>query len=135
MSLRRFAILALAFFVSFDAAFVFACFAAALDQSQPTWKPPQSQENGKLDTARLQRLPDSAFAFPRVRKEPLADAAHVRSAIARFTQVKHVTDAERDLAFANIKKAAQYFGVEVKATEWRQLGLSSPARKRAQQPY
>lgn len=133
MTLRKFAILAPAFLVSFDAVFVSGCFAAAPDQIQPTWKPPQSQENGKLDTARLRRLPDSAFAFPRLRKEPLTDAAHVRSAIARLTQVKHVTEAERDLAFANIKKAAQYFGVEVKRTDWRKIVHSSPARKRAQQ--
>jgi hypothetical protein len=30
-------------------------------------------------------LPDSVFAFPHQRKEPLTDAAHVRNALARPT--------------------------------------------------
>ena len=54
------------------------------------------------------------FAFPRQRKEPLTDASHVRNALARFDQVEGVSDAERDLAFANIKKAAQYYGVDIR---------------------
>jgi hypothetical protein len=33
-------------------------------------------------------LPDSAFAFPKERKEPLVDASHVRNAVARFDQVE-----------------------------------------------
>jgi hypothetical protein len=38
-------------------------------------------------------LPDSVFAFPRQRKEPLTDADHVRNALARFDQVEGVSDA------------------------------------------
>jgi hypothetical protein len=53
-------------------------------------------------------LPESAFAFPLSRKEPMTDASHVRNAIARFDQVEDVSDAERELAFANIQKAASY---------------------------
>jgi len=52
----------------------------------------------------------------------MTDARHVRNAIARFDQVKDVTDFERDLAFANIQKAADYFGVEMKEMDWHQLG-------------
>jgi hypothetical protein len=52
-------------------------------------------------------------AFPRQRKEPLTDADHVRNALARFDQVEGVSDADRDLAFANIKAAAAYYGVNV----------------------
>jgi hypothetical protein len=33
-----------------------------------------------------------------------------------------VSDAERDLAFTNIQKAARYYGVEIRETDWRQLG-------------
>jgi hypothetical protein len=66
-------------------------------------------------------LPESAFAFPRSRKEPMTDASHVRSALARFNQVMDVSDAERDLAFTNIRKAARYYGVEISETDWRQL--------------
>jgi hypothetical protein len=62
------------------------------------------------------------FAFPRERKEPLTDAQHVRSAIARFNQVTGVTDEERDLAFANIQKAAAYYGVELSERSWHDLG-------------
>lgn len=67
-------------------------------------------------------LPDSAFAFPKQRKEPITDAGHVRSALARFDQVEEVSDDERDLAFANIAKAAKHFGVDMAETDWRDLG-------------
>jgi len=67
-------------------------------------------------------LPDSVFAFPNQRKEPLTDANHVRDALARFDQVEGVSDEERDLAFVNIKKAAEYYGINVHEKDWRQLG-------------
>lgn len=67
------------------------------------------------------KLPSAAFAFPRERKEPLTDAHHVRSAIARFAQVDGVDDRERALAFDNIKAAAAYYGVTVHAKTWRDL--------------
>ncbi len=51
----------------------------------------------------------------------MTDASHVRTALARFNQVADVSDAERDLAFANIRKAARYYGVEMRETDWRQL--------------
>ena len=83
---------------------------------QVTWKP--LRDGG--DVARS-KLPDSAFAFPIERKEPLTDAGHVRSAIARFGEVRGVTEPERAQAFANIKAAAEYFGVSVKASSWHEL--------------
>jgi len=52
----------------------------------------------------------------------LTDADHVRNALARFDQVKDVSDDERELAFANIKKAAKHYGVEVAERSWRDLG-------------
>ena len=67
-------------------------------------------------------LPDKAFAFPAQRKEPLVDASHVRSALARFNQVEGVTDAERDAAFGRIRKAAQKYDVELNEKDWRELG-------------
>jgi hypothetical protein len=66
-------------------------------------------------------LPESVFAFPRQRKEPLTDADHVRNALARFDQVEGVSDADLDLAFANIKAAADYYGVDVRENSWREL--------------
>jgi len=45
----------------------------------------------------------------------------VRNALARFDQVEDVSDADRDLAFANIQKAAKYYGVDVHETDWHQL--------------
>jgi len=68
-------------------------------------------------------LPDSVYAFPKERKEPLTDARHVRNAIARFDQVEDVSDAERDLAFANIKKAAKHYGIELTEKSWHDLGV------------
>lgn len=81
-----------------------------------TWKPLKTTGTGRDD------LPASVFAFPKARKEPLTDAAHVRTALARFDQVEGVTDEERDQAFANIKQAARHFGVAVAAKTWRELG-------------
>lgn len=67
-------------------------------------------------------MSNSEYAFPRERKEPLSDAAHVRNAIARFDQVKGVSDEEREQAFHRIKAAAKKFGVEMTETSWKQLG-------------
>jgi hypothetical protein len=85
---------------------------------QATWKP--HEKHGTL-TERSD-LPDSVFAFPKERKEPLTDASHVRNAIARFYQTTDVSDAERELAFANIKKAAAHYGVDMSETDWHELG-------------
>jgi hypothetical protein len=85
-----------------------------------TWKP--YEKHGQLDTDDRKELPDSAYAFPGKRKEPLTDASHVRNALARFDQVKDVTDRERDEAFANILAAARHYGVDVAEDNWRQLG-------------
>ncbi len=84
---------------------------------QATWKP--HEKHGEL-TERSD-LPDSVFAFPKQRKEPLTDADHVRNALARFDQVEGVSDADRDLAFANIKAAAAYYGIDVRERSWREL--------------
>jgi hypothetical protein len=83
-----------------------------------TWKP--HEKHGQW-TERGE-LPDSVFAFPKERKEPLTDATHVRNAIARFDQTIGVSDEERELAFANIKKAAEYYDVGMTETDWHQLG-------------
>jgi hypothetical protein len=85
---------------------------------EATWKP--HEKHGTL-TERSD-LPDSVFAFPKERKEPLTDASHVRNAIARFDQTIDVSDADRELAFANIKKAAHHYGVDMTETDWTQLG-------------
>ena len=85
---------------------------------QTTWEP--HEKHGHLTSK--SDLPDSVFAFPNERKEPLTDAEHVRNAVARFDQVTGVTDEERALAFANIQKAAAYYGVTLAETSWQQLG-------------
>ena len=83
-----------------------------------TWKP--HEKHGEL-TERSD-LPDSVFAFPKERKEPLTDASHVRNAIARFDQTIGVSNEDRELAFANIKKAAEYYGVDMTEKNWKELG-------------
>lgn len=85
---------------------------------QATWAP--HEKHGHL-TAKGD-LPDTVFAFPKQRKEPLTDARHVRNAVARFDQVTDVSDEDRALAFANIKKAADHYDVELSETSWRDLG-------------
>ncbi len=88
--------------------------------TQTTWK--AYEAHGDLSTHEKNDLPESVFAFPHQRKEPLTDASHVRNALARFDQVQDVSDAARDLAFANIKEAAQHYGVEITESSWRDLG-------------
>ena len=85
-----------------------------------TWKP--HEKHGDLSTKDRDKLPDSVYAFPGKRKEPLTDASHVRNALARFDQVKGVSDQERDQAFANILAAAKHHHVDVAEDDWRQLG-------------
>jgi len=95
---------------------------------QATWTP--HEKHGEL-TAKGD-LPDSVFAFPKQRKEPMTDAKHVRNAVARFDQVIDVSDADRALAFANIEKAAKYYDVDLSETSWRDLGAHpQPHRKEA----
>jgi hypothetical protein len=88
--------------------------------------PRQSQG---LSTADKDKLPDSTFAFPSERKEPLVDAKHVRNAIARFDQVEGVSDAERDKAWKRIIKAAKKYDVEVSESSWHELGNSKTQTK------
>jgi hypothetical protein len=75
-----------------------------------------------LSTEDRNEMSDSEYAFPEQRKEPLNNATHVRNAIARFDQVKDVSDADREKAFHRIKAAAKKFGVEMTETSWHQLG-------------
>lgn len=89
----------------------------------------RTKNNDVLDADERNALGDSTFAFPRVRKEPLNDARHVRNAIARFDQVRDVSDSERDEAFRRIKKAAKKYGVELTETRWQELGKPSAGRK------
>ncbi|HEY9792890.1 MAG TPA: DUF6582 domain-containing protein [Candidatus Obscuribacterales bacterium] len=91
-----------------------------MSEKKTTWKP--HEVHGELSTAKKDDLPESAFAFPKQRKEPLTDASHVRNAIARFDQVKDVSDEDRDLAFHNIEKAADHYGVDLKENNWHELG-------------
>lgn len=90
-----------------------------------TWRP--HEKHGTLMTQ--SDLPDTVYAFPKQRKEPLTDARHVRNAVARFDQVTGVTDADRALAFANIQKAAKYYDVHLSEASWSELGVH-PQRHR-----
>ena len=75
----------------------------------------------KITETRRDHLADEKFAFPKERKEPIHDAAHVRNAIARFKQVQGVTDAERDAAWKRIQSAAKKHQVELNEKGWRDL--------------
>ncbi|HTJ01704.1 MAG TPA: DUF6582 domain-containing protein [Methylovirgula sp.] len=93
-----------------------------------TWHP--HEKHGTL--TKQSDLPDAVFAFPDKRKEPLTDAKHVRNAIARFDQVTGVSDHDRDLAFANIKKAAHHYGVEMSEGDWSELGKAPSTGRTAE---
>ncbi|HZU69326.1 MAG TPA: DUF6582 domain-containing protein [Ktedonobacteraceae bacterium] len=75
----------------------------------------------ELSNKEREKLPDKEFAFPKERKEPLEDARHVQEAVARFDQVKGVTNKERDEAWKRIQKAAKKFNVELQEQDWREL--------------
>ena len=92
---------------------------------EATWEP--HEKHGRLTTQ--SDLPDSVYAFPKQRKEPLTDAEHVRNAVARFDQVTGVSDGDRALAFANIEKAAAQYGVNLAETSWHDLSVH-PQKKR-----
>jgi hypothetical protein len=95
--------------------------------TRATWKP--HEKHGQL-TMRSD-LPDSVYAFPKKHKEPLTDARHVRNAVARFDQVTDATDIERAQAFANIKKAAKHYDVDLSETSWHDLGVHPQAHRKA----
>jgi hypothetical protein len=91
-----------------------------------TWKP--HEKHGRL--TKQSDLPDSVYAFPKQRKEPLTDARHVRNAVARFDQVIGVSDADRALAFANIEKTAKHYKINLAETSWHDLRSSSKKSKK-----
>jgi ElaB/YqjD/DUF883 family membrane-anchored ribosome-binding protein len=76
----------------------------------------------ELSTTDRKKLDKKSFAFPDQEKEPLENASHVRNAIARFNQVKGVSDEDRDAAWKRIKAAAKKFDVEVGEKSWREIG-------------
>jgi hypothetical protein len=92
-------------------------------------KPVKKAEGEGLSTAQKDRLPKESFAFPDERKEPLVDAKHVRSAIARFDQVEGVTDAERDKAWKRIRTAAKKYDVDISEKDWRDMFKSGKVKK------
>jgi hypothetical protein len=91
-----------------------------------TWEPHEKHGNLTMQSD----LPNSVYAFPKQRKEPLTDATHVRNAVARFDQVMGVSDEDRELAFANIEKAAKYYGIDLAETSWKELGVHPQERSR-----
>ncbi len=94
-----------------------------------TAKKAVSRKPHTLSTDERNSLPDTTYAFPKERKEPLENASHVRNAIARFDQVKGVTDAEKKTAFTKIKAAAKKQGVEMTAKSAAELGKKAPGKK------
>lgn len=76
----------------------------------------------ELSERQRDNLDEDQFAFPKQRKEPLNNASHVRNAVARFNQVRDVSDDERDAAWRRIKRAAKSYGVELDEDSWRELG-------------
>jgi hypothetical protein len=74
----------------------------------------------KLKKPARDRVSATKFAFPKQRKEPLENASHVRNAVARFDQVKGVTEAERRAAWKRIQSAAKRYGVEIRESEIRE---------------
>jgi hypothetical protein len=77
----------------------------------------ENKIRAKLTKPARDRISATKFAFPKQRKEPLENASHVRNAVARFNQVKGVTDAERRAAWKRIQSAAKRYGVALEESE------------------
>jgi hypothetical protein len=92
---------------------------AAIARGQPVKS--QEQSMTKLNQGDRDELSSTQFAFEKQRKEPLENANHVRNAVARFNQVKDVSDTERDAAWKRIKAAAKKHDVELHEKSWREL--------------
>jgi hypothetical protein len=75
----------------------------------------------ELSAKQRRELKDNQFAFPDEEKDPINDAEHVRNAIARFDQVKGVSNRERDEAWKRIRTAAKKYDVELEESDWREL--------------
>ena len=68
----------------------------------------------KLDTRARARLPDSAFAYVDShgrRRLPIHDEAHVRNALARFSQVAFESESARERARKRLLNAAKRHGI------------------------
>jgi len=85
----------------------------------------------KLTTADRKRIPAKSYAFPKERKEPLENAAHVRNAVARFNQVEGIFEAEKDAAWKRIKAAAKKFDVELNESGRDELKPSRAKKSQA----
>lgn len=58
-------------------------------------------------------LDAGAFAVPGKRQLPIQDAAHVRAALARFSQTQGLTPEEKATAKTKIQAAAKKFGIQI----------------------
>ena len=68
----------------------------------------------QLDAKRRAKLPNSAFAYVDSqgrRRLPINDEAHVRNALARFTQVAFEDEAARERARKRLLGAAKKYGI------------------------
>ena len=97
-------------------------------KNKPVTKKRAKSSSGLTEKQR-DGLSREKFAFPKERKEPLNNASHVRNAIARFNQVKGVTDTQRDSAWKRIKAAAKRHKVDLSMGDWRELARGGKARK------
>lgn len=77
---------------------------------RPTWEPHEEHSHLTMRS----NLPDTVFAFPNHRKEPLTDARHVRNAVARFDQVIDVREGS---------SVSARNGVDLSETNGHQLGV------------
>jgi hypothetical protein len=85
-----------------------------------TWKP--HEKHGELAAADRNELPDSAYAFPKKRKEPLTDAKHVRNALARFDQVEDVPTPSASRPSPTSRRRPEHYGVDMTERTGTELG-------------
>lgn len=70
------------------------------------------EQAASITTKKRNKLRDETFAFPKQRKMPLDNCGRVRNAMARFNQVKGVSESEKRTAYRKIIRAANKCGID-----------------------
>ena len=86
---------------------------------QTTWQP--HTEHGDLTTR--SNLPESVFAFPRQRKEPLTDANHVRDAWRASTRSRASPTRIASSPSPTSRRRRRITASQLREKSWRELGV------------
>jgi len=81
------------------------------DEDQEAVKARITAQEGEREKKKMSE--EEYYAFPKMKKLPIFDAAHVRNAMARFNQTQGMSAEEKATAKRKIIRAAKKFGIEI----------------------